>query len=460
MNKLYLRIFLTFWLITSSVIIGTNIFIHWPEISAYATQTSDDEPAERLLYQVVGNAISRDTEQLRRDLTNMPDWSLRYLYVVDQTNQDLLKRPLPPGVLVLSPRLSNAHPFEKVQDRNRKLYGRITTLNDGNQVRVITIAANTDEGPDRDIILELFLRNIWPFLLISILVSGTACFFLARYLTKRLRTLQEATHKIAKGDLSVRVSESFAGEKDEVAELGRDFDHMTARLEKSMQEQQRLVKDVSHELRTPLARLQIALAIAQQKSPEHIQPELEKIRLAADYLNSIITDILTIPVQTQEAPPLDDVVDLVSLLQMLRDNYTDEAAKKQVRIDLNCQLDEALANTRSSTLVGVFENVLRNALLYTPEHSCIRIHLDINLRSDRYRISIADQGPGVPEENINDIFEPFYRTDQARARESGGFGLGLAIAQRTVSMHRGMIYAENNPDRGLCVFIEIPRLRD
>src|SRR5690606_6345589 len=215
-------------------------------------------------------------------LEAMPQWSLRYLYVIDQNNQDLLKRALPPGVLVLSPKLTPDHPFEKVQDRNRRLYGRLTTLNDGHIVRVITIAANTDDGPDRDIILELFLRNIWPFLLISILVSGTACYVLARYLTQRLRTLQEATHKIAKGDLSVRVSESFAGEKDEVAELGRDFDKMTARLEKSMHEQKRLVKDVSHELRSPLARLQIALAIAQQKSDASIQPELEKIRAAAD----------------------------------------------------------------------------------------------------------------------------------------------------------------------------------
>lgn len=464
MSKLYLRIFITFWLITTSVIVGTNLFIHWldfgPQGHYKSTKNAEESPAERLLFQVAGNAVGRNTQQFTRDLEAMPQWSLRYLYVIDQNNQDLLKRALPPGVLVLSPKLTPDHPFEKVQDRNRRLYGRLTTLNDGHIVRVITIAANTDDGPDRDIILELFLRNIWPFLLISILVSGTACYVLARYLTQRLRTLQEATHKIAKGDLSVRVSESFAGEKDEVAELGRDFDKMTARLEKSMHEQKRLVKDVSHELRSPLARLQIALAIAQQKSDASIQPELEKIRAAADYLNSIITDILTIPIQTQESSVLDDVIDLVSLLETLAEHYQLEAAKKNVVINLHTSLEEALANTRSSTLVGVFENVIRNALLYTPENSKIIISLDINLRSNRYRISISDQGPGVPEENINDIFEPFYRTDQARARESGGFGLGLAIAQRTVSMHKGVIYAENNHDKGLTVFIELPQLSD
>jgi two-component system sensor histidine kinase CpxA len=462
MTKLYLKIFFTFWLITTTIIIGTNIVVHWFDVGPkyHFTQKKNQPhtPAERLLFQVAGNAVGRNTAQLTNELKAMPEWSLRYLYVIDQNNQDLLKRPLPPGVLVIAPQLSSDHPYEKVQDRNRRLYGRLTTLNDGHVIRVITIAADNDEGPDRDIILELFLQNIWPFLLVSILFSGTACFILAKYFTKRLRTLQEATHKIAKGDFSVRVSESFAQGKDEIAELGRDFDNMTARLEKAMDEQRRLIKDVSHELRSPLARLQIALAIAQQKSTESIQPELEKIKQAADYLNSIITEILAIPVQSQAPVALDDVIDLISLLETLIENYAEESTKKSVEIHFSSQLEEALVKTRSSILVGVFENILRNALLYTPKNSHIHVNIDINLRSNRYRISISDQGPGVPEENIDDIFEPFFRTDQARARESGGFGLGLAIAQRTVSMHQGAVYAENNHDKGLTIFIEIPQL--
>src|SRR5690606_6859127 len=256
----------------------------------------------------------------------------------------LLDRPLPPGVMYLVPRLTSKHPFDKVQDRNRKLFGRYITLNDGNSVKLITISAGRDEGQDRDIIWELFIDNIWPLLLVSILVSGSACFFLARHFTRGINTLQKATHQIARGDLSVRISDQFHGRNDEIAALGRDFDHMTGRLEKAMQEQKRLIKDVSHELRTPLARLQIALALAHQRSNGVVDNELARIKQAADYLNDIITEILTLPIQGQDSWVLDDVVDLVSLMQALMDNYQQDAYEKNINLRFKSPLEEALVS--------------------------------------------------------------------------------------------------------------------
>jgi signal transduction histidine kinase len=461
MTRLYLKIFFTFWLITVAIIIGTNIVVHWFDMAPdgklqHNSATNEDDPAKRLLFQMVGNAVNRNTQQLIQDLRAMPAWSTRFVYVIDKKNHDLLERPLPPGVMFLAPRLTYKHPFDKVQDRNRKLFGRYITLNDGNSVKLITISAGRDAGQDRDIIWELFLDNIWPLLLVSILVSGSACFFLARHFTRSINTLQKATHQIARGDLSVRISEQFHGRKDEIAALGRDFDHMTERLEKSMQEQKRLIKDVSHELRTPLARLQIALALARQRSNGLVDNELDKIKLAADYLNEIITEILTLPVQGQDSWVLDDTVDLVSLLQMLIENYQQDANEKHVILRLQCYLEEALVSTHGNMLVGVFENTLRNALLYTPEHSEIIILLNQTGDGECFRIDIQDQGPGVPEDALEDIFQPFFRTDQARARESGGYGLGLAIAQRSISLHKGRIWAENRSEGGLSLCMTLP----
>lgn len=459
LTRLYLKIFFTFWLITAGIIVGTNLVVHWFDITpegnfqGYNT-AQDNSPAKRLLFQIVGNAINRNTEQLVQDMGNLPDWSLRFVFILDRHNQDLLKRELPPGVTVLAPKLTSRHPYDKVQDRNRKLYGRYLTLNDGNAVKIITLSAGRDEGPDRDVIWELFIDNIWPLLLVSILVSGTACFLLARYFTRSINTLQKATHQIAKGDLSVRIGDQFRGRRDEIAELGRDFDHMTERLEKAMQEQRRLVKDVSHELRSPLARLQIALGLAQQRSQGTIDAELARIKQAADYLNDIITDLLTLPLHHVEHWELDDMLDLVSLLHTLVDNYRDQATEKQVQLHIHCQLDEALVATHGNTLVGVFENILRNALLYTPNHSRVDIHLQEN--NGQFIVTISDAGPGVPEDSLKDIFEPFFRTDQARARESGGYGLGLAIAQRTVKLHKGDIHASNRTGGGLQVSVTLP----
>jgi signal transduction histidine kinase len=461
MTRLYLKIFFTFWLITVAIIIGTNIVVHWFDMTPdgnlqHSNINNEDDPAKRLLFQMVGNAVNRNTQQLVQDLRAMPDWSTRFVYVIDKENRDLLDRPLPPGVMFLAPRLTFKHPFDKVQDRNRKLFGRYITLRDGNSVKLITISAGRDEGQDRDIIWELFIDNIWPLLLVSILVSGSACFFLARHFTRGINTLQKATHQIARGDLSVRISDQFHGRNDEIAALGRDFDHMTGRLEKAMQEQKRLIKDVSHELRTPLARLQIALALAHQRSNGVVDNELARIKQAADYLNDIITEILTLPIQGQDSWVLDDVVDLVSLMQALMDNYQQDAYEKNINLRFKSPLEEALVSTHGNMLVGVFENTLRNALLYTPENSEVCIQLDKTGDGEHYRIDIMDQGPGVPEDALDDIFQPFFRTDQARTRESGGYGLGLAIAHRSISLHKGRIWAENRADGGLCLCVLLP----
>jgi signal transduction histidine kinase len=457
MTRLSLKIFFTFWLITAVIIVGTNIVVHWFDITpeGKSAHSPDEEPAKRLLFQIVGNALNRSTAEFAEDLRNMPRWSTRFIFVIDKNNEDLLQRPLPPGVMVLAPELTSEQPFGKIQDRNRKIFGRYITLNDGNSIRVITISSGNEDGPDRDIIWELFIDNIWPLLLVSILVSGSACFFLARYFTYSINTLQRATQQIAQGDLSVRISEHFAGRKDEIAALGRDFDHMTERLDQAMQEQKRLIKDVSHELRTPLARLQFAVELAQKRSNGLVDTELARIKQNADYLNNIITDILSLPVQGQKFE-LDDVTDLVSLASTLIENYSIEASEKNVSIEFNCKEEEALVATHGNMLLGVFENILRNALAYTDNNTKIQIELlQIN---NQFSVSITDQGPGVDAAHLENIFKPFFRTDEARARETGGYGLGLAIAHRSVLLHGGDISAINNPGGGLTLKVTLPQL--
>lgn len=222
-----------------------------------------------------------------------------------------------------------------------------------------------------------------------------------------------------------------------------------------MQEQKRLIKDVSHELRTPLARLQFAVELAQKRSNGLVDTELARIKQNADYLNNIITDILSLPVQGQKFE-LDDVTDLVSLASTLIENYSIEASEKNVSIEFNCNQEEALVATHGNMLLGVFENILRNALAYTGDNTKIQIEL---LQIDnQFSVSITDQGPGVDITHLENIFKPFFRTDEARARETGGYGLGLAIAHRSVLLHGGKISAANNPERGLTVNVTLPQL--
>ena len=463
MTRLYLKIFLTFWLITAVIIVGTNIVVHWFDMTpegnlqnAHLKHT--EEPAKRLLFQMAGSIINRNQTEIRKDMAALPAWSAHFIFALDVNDEDLLKRPLPPGVLVLSSQLTSRHPYEKVQDRNRKLFGRYITLNDGNSIKLITISDGFDENPDRDIIWELFINNIWPLLLVSILVSGSACFFLARHFTSSIKHLQETIQKVSSGDLSARVSKHFSKRKDEIATLGRDFDQMTARLEKAMLEQKRLIKDVSHELRTPLARLQFALALAQQRSNGLVDSELERIKQAADYLGNIITEILSLPVHDQQSWQLDDTLDLYSLLASIVSDYEQMASEKSIQVSITSNCEEALVATHGNMLVGVFENILRNAIHYTPQDG--KIYIDLSFLPDEnfFSVAIADSGIGVPKEFLSDIFQPFFRTDSARDRESGGHGLGLAIAHRSVALHYGKIWAENCPEGGLKITVELPAL--
>src|SRR5690625_1443 len=461
MTRLYLKVFFTFWLITALIIVATNIIVHWfdltPERKLHKHQYDRDyEPARRLLFQMVGSAINRDTAELVGEMEAMPVWSTPYFYIINSEGDDLLARPLPPGVRELLPKLTEDSPFGKVSDEHRRIFGRYLSLNDGERVKVVTLSSTSDQAKDVDVIRQLFLRNIWPLLLVSILICGFACFFLARHFSQGINTLHKATRRVAQGDLSVRVSPKFAGRKDEIARLGLDFDHMVERLERAMLEQKRLIKDVSHELRSPLARLQIALGLAKQRSDGRIDRELDRVKKAADYLGDVISDILSLPVHENGSWELDDTLDLRSLLETLVENYQSEAKRKNVRLIMTTDVDEALVATYGNMLVGVFENILRNAVHYTQKDSDIRVELTFLPELASYAVTIADAGPGVPEKKLDDIFQPFYRLDEARNRESGGYGLGLAIAQRSVALHQGSIEAHNRPEGGLCVSVRLP----
>lgn len=462
MTRLYLKIFLTFWLITASIIVGTNVVVHWFDTSPNRSlknvrQKSQDEPAKQFLFQMAGSIINQTQKEVAVEIKRLPKWSLDLIYALDSTNQDLLKRPLEPGVLLMATQLNSKHPYEKIQDRNRKLFGRYMTLNDGNVVKLITISDGNDEGPDRDILWDLFINNIWPLLLVSVIISGTACFFLARYFTRSIKTLQNTIRDVSQGNLSARVSPFFSGRKDEIADLGKDFDQMTDRLEKAMLEQKRLIKDVSHELRTPLARLQIALALAEQRSQGTNDEELKKIRTAADYLGNVISEILALPVHDKRGWALDDSLDLIALLETIVQDQQQAAAEKNITLSFVTGLDEALVATHGNMLVGVFENIIRNAIHYTPINGRIDVSLS-SMADEKYRTTIKDSGQGVPEEFLESIFLPFFRTDSARDRESGGHGLGLAIAHRSVALHYGEIWAKNAKPNGLAISVDLPRL--
>ena len=411
-----------------------------------------DRYAVRSLNDSIRFAILFDLDDLERIVPRIDDWVFERIYLVDEDGNDLRGRPITPEVQQVLSSLTIESPFHLLNVEDQTYAGRYVVLRDGGILRVVSFS--TPASARRNFWL-FYISNNQEYFIISMLICGVACFFLAMYLSKGIRTLQGAIREVGKGDLSVRIAPRLSNRRDEIGQLAVDFDNMTARLEQSMIEQKRLIKDVSHELRSPLARLQFALGIAQQRSNGSVDAELEKIREAADYLNNIISTILAFPTTEAETWELNDTVDIKILLETLVGDYQEEAKSKSVTIQMQTNVDEALVATYGNTLTGVFENVINNALHYTLPNTVIT--LQVLEENGNYVVSIQDQGPGVNEAELANIFEPFYRTDEARDRASGGYGLGLSIAQRTVALHKGSIVARNNLGGGLIVRITLPR---
>jgi len=286
-------------------------------------------------------------------------------------------------------------------------------------------------------------------------VAGIVCYGLARYLTSPLVRLRQATNRLASGDLKARVGPSRGGRQDELVDLGRDFDLMAERIESMMAAQRRLLRDISHELRSPLARIHLATGLIRQRQDSSADIELDRIELEAGRLDTLIGQVLSLArmeSNAEERPR--QKLELASLLQRIAADADFEAqrASRSVRIK---ESETTLLEGNEELLRSALENIVRNAVKYTHEGTVVQISLSRQNGSSA-TIQVRDHGDGVPESELGQLFRPFYRVVEARDRQSGGVGLGLAIAEQAVKWHGGSMRALNAPEGGLIVEVQIP----
>lgn len=279
-----------------------------------------------------------------------------------------------------------------------------------------------------------------------------------RYSTQPLRRLRKVTQQLAGGDLSARVGEGLLHRKNEVMELGRDVDRMAERIESLVGAHQRLIRDVSHELRSPLARLNVALELARQSAgPSHSAP-FDRIERESDRLNELIGQLLMLTkLESESGMSRKTEVKLSTLIAEIVHDVDYEARSSNRRVELVENTPASIMGNREM-LRQALENVIRNAIRYTAEETSVEITSRQRRSKERLygHIEIRDHGPGVPESEIFNIFRPFYRVADARERQSGGTGVGLAISERAIRLHGGSIRAINAAGEGLIVEIELP----
>ncbi len=285
-----------------------------------------------------------------------------------------------------------------------------------------------------------------------LLTALLLCWALARYLSSPIGKLRRATQKLATGELSARVADQVGRRGDELAALAKDFDLMAERIESLITSQQRLSRDVSHELRSPLARMNVALEIAKQKMNGEAAPQLARIEAESQRLNDMISRLLTLSKLETGSKDFDQrELNFRSLVEQVAADADFEANANERSVKV-VKAEDCRVNGSESLLRSAVENVLRNAVRYTKEKTEVEVLLE--RRNGSATLKIVDQGSGVPESELKNLFKPFYRVGEARDRGSGGTGLGLAIAEQAILAHNGTISARNTGS-GLAVEITL-----
>jgi signal transduction histidine kinase len=298
---------------------------------------------------------------------------------------------------------------------------------------------------------RVFVRMPLHDLLIFLIAGVVFCYLISSYLTRPLQKLGEAAANIAEGRLETRVDPSLRNRRDEIAVLAGNFDRMAERIEALVTGQRRLLGDVSHELRSPLARLIVALGLLKQGPAEETPENLERIGVEVRRLDTLIGQLLTLTrIDSGAVQGSAARFDLTNLVQEVANDADFEARACNRRVTVKpsdaCPIEGFEELMRSAV-----ENVVRNAVRYTAEETTVEISLETETSNAILRV--RDYGPGVPNDQLQEIFQPFRRLVP---ENHDGAGLGLAIAQRAVRVHRGTIRAIH-AHIGLIVEIVVPR---
>jgi len=288
-----------------------------------------------------------------------------------------------------------------------------------------------------------------PFYILVLAVVGGLYWLSAANIASPLRRLAAVVDRIGHGDLAARAETKS---KDEVGNLGRSVNAMAERIQTLLTAERQLLQDVSHELRSPLARLAFEAEMVRKTSDPDAAGS--RLRREIDRLSELVGALIDMARAEGEPGSVEmEDVRIGDLLRSIADDCAVEAAARGCAISLtppevvdvrgNCEL-----------LRRAIENVVRNAVRYAPKGTAVEINLRRN--GPDIVIAVRDYGPGIPEELISRIFDPFFRVDPSRNASTGGLGLGLAIARRAIRVHGGHISAENvHP--GALFRVAIPR---
>lgn len=443
MGRLFWKLAIAFWL--AMVVAGSTVaagmwVLRWFDFMPVSTVEKD---RLEFMVQTTTDMLQQNNVAAVRQM--LEGWQRQnvtpLLYVVDETGHELLNRTVSHTDISATSHSATL----AVQKMTRRV-----DLPGGKQYWVFvrpTDMLSVMTKTARDLPPPAYLPSI-----AILIVSSLFAALLAWYLYTPIKHLRWALHAVTEGKLGTRVQPLMGRRRDEIADLGRDFDRMAQRLQQLVDAQQRLLHDVSHELRSPIARLQAAIGLARQR-PDRIDITLDRIEREGTRLDAMVGELLALArIEAGATPVRREPIDLVELITSIADDAQFEA--RAANRDLTLQAEgEFIVDAEAELLYRAFENVIRNAVKYTASDTCVEVAVDTF--PNKLICTVSDRGPGISNTDQDAIFAPFYRVQTAA--DVSGFGLGLSIAQRAIQSHGGSIVASARSGGGLAMTITLPR---
>ncbi len=419
----------------------------------------------------VGYTAGQDTERLERDIDDARLARMNLLVA-----ESYAKRPGWEGIQQAIEGVSSLYGWRiLVMDRDRKVradshldFGfdldltlteehTFPILSRGVTVGSVLVTSREvhEETPEPSVSLLTTALN--RSLLWTGLAAGAAGILLISLLSRRMlapvRELSSAARLLGRGDTSQRVS---AKGRDEVAELGRAFNSMASDLERAEGQRKILMADIAHELRTPLSNVQGYLEAIKDGLLQPDSRTVDTVHGQVMHLSRLVEDLRLLALAEAGDLPLHrQPGSLVDVLQRSMDAVKPRADAKGVEVSLEAHGELPHVEMDSMRIAQVVGNLLENAINYTPQGGAVTVTASLS-GPRTARVSVSDTGMGIPADDLDNIFERFYRVDPSRTRATGAAGLGLTIAKGLVEAHGGAIYAESTLGQGSRFTFDLP----
>ncbi|WP_373746817.1 ATP-binding protein [Neisseria dentiae] len=454
--KLFQRIFATFCAVIICAIFVASFSFWLVQNTIAENQFQQRRTIETTLMGSIVSAFKIRGEQGAREILN--EWkdnpvAHNVFVITGDEEQDILERKVEEKMIKEAREFAIANPNSELAriefDRWGEEYLFFIRNWDNQQIQRL---------PSPLFIPGLHLKPIWhEFIILSfiILVGLLLAYILTNNIIKPIRVLGFGMNRLAAGDLETRIAQQMDDRDDELSQLAGQFDKMAAQLQKLVAKERHLLHHVSHEMRSPLARMQAIVGLIQSQ-PQKQEQYLKRLEGELTRMDTLVGELLTLSrLETSNMSLEKDNLALVPFFtQLVEDSQAvAEQNGQKVLLEIEKVPEKAQLYANEGFLYRAFDNVIRNAMAYSPEGSTIKVFLHQDAKN--WLVDVTDNGPGVDEMQLPHIFTAFYRADSSAHKP--GTGLGLAITQHVVQQHGGKIIAENISPNGLRMRFILPK---